>query len=206
MKCFILVFLGLSVWVGSIMALDSPLTAEEQALTFSKDYLRTDDQGHGYLLVQGEPFSTQVLLSLSPWDLMDLVQTLANDQLPLSRFGDGGRLTQAWRQKLVAFAATADVPKKPLPEDLFDPALVLWDPGYIQTKNAWGQWSIRIANRDIVQSDIPTLSPLEVQQAVEVLTGRTYPIRFVLDHLEQFRAQISITPRSPEAIAESRRP
>jgi len=207
MKTLIVLFLGFWAFVGSASALDSPLTPEEQALTFSKDTLRTDDQGHGYLLVWGEPLSTGRILSLTPWDLMDLVQTLSNQKWPLSRFGNGhNELTQAWRQKVAAFAAKADVPKKPSEEDPFDPALILWDPGYIQTRNAWGQWSIHIANRDIVQSDLPTLSPLEVQQAVEVLTGRTYSIDFVLDHLEQFRAQLSIVPVSAKAIAEPHRP
>ena len=54
--------------------------------------------------------------------------------------------------------------------------------------------------RDIVQADLPTLSPLEVQQAVEVLTARTYPLEFVLYHLEAFRAQLSVVPRLSEAL------
>jgi len=174
---------------------ESPLTPLEQGLRFSPTYLRTDDQGHGYLLVRSEPLTPARLRSLSPWDLMDLVQTLARVEVPLSRFGDNDELTQAWRQRLVDFAATADAPPPPVTENLFDPALVLWDPGYIQFKNEWGQWSIHLANRDIVQSDIPKLSPLEVQQAVEVLTARIYPIEFVLDHLEAFRAQLSVVPR-----------
>jgi len=205
MKTLIVVFLAMFLGSSALSALDSPLTAAEQSLTFSKEYLRTDDQGHGYLLVWGEPLSSDRIRSLTPWDLMDLVQTLAGEQWPLSRFGNGSNeLTQAWRDKVVAFAATADLPPKPVPEDLFDPALVLWDPGYIQTKNAWGQWTIHLANRDIVQSDIPTLSPLEVQQAVEVLTARTYPIEFILNHLEQFRSQLSIVPRGQDAVAAPR--
>ncbi len=202
MKTLILPLFFFSIVVGQAVALDSPLTAGENSLTFSKEFLRTDEEGHGYLLVLGESITGEQILSFSPWDLMDLVQILANDKLPLSRFGNGGRLTQAWRAKVAAFVATADAPKKQPPEDLFDPNLVLWDPGYIQTQNAWGQWTIHLANRDIVQSDIPSLSPLEVQQAVEVLTARTYPIEFILDHLEQFRSQLSIVPRTPEAVAE----
>ena len=88
----------------------------------------------------------------------------------------------------------------PPPEDPFDPALVIWDPGTIQTWNPpadghTGFWSIRLESRTIRQEDIPTLSPLEVQQAVEVLTDRQYPIEFVLDHLEQFRKLITVDPR-----------
>jgi len=205
MKTFILVFAGLWALTVTVSALDSPLTAAELSLTFSKDSLRTDGQGHGYLLVWGEPLSADRIRSLTPWDLMDLVQTLTKEKWPLSRFGNGSNdLTQAWRDKIIAFAATADSPPKAVPEDIFDPDLVLWDPGYIQMKNAWGQWTIHLANRDIVQSDLPTLSPLEVQQAVEVLTARTYPIEFVLNHLEQFRAQLSIVPRNPDAVAAPR--
>jgi len=196
MKCTLLV-------LGCLLALAAPLFSDstdsfftplEQGLRFSPTYLRTDDHGHGYLLVQNEPLSAARLRTLSPWDLMELVQKLARVEVPLSRFGNNDELTQAWRQRLVTFAATADAPPPPVTENLFDPALVLWDPGYIQFKNAWGQWSIHLANRDIVQSDIPKLSPLEVQQAVEVLTARTYPIEFVLDHLEAFRAQLSVVP------------
>ena len=161
----------------------------------SPAFLRTDEQRHGFLWVQGESLSQAEILSLSAWDVMKLVQTLTKVEIPFSRFGNNDFLTQAWRQKVATFAAMADTPPLPPPEHLFDPALVLWDPGYIQTKNEWGQWTIHLANRDIVQSDLPTLSPLEVQQAVEVLTGRTYTIEFILDHLEAFRAQLSIVPR-----------
>jgi hypothetical protein len=88
----------------------------------------------------------------------------------------------------------------PPPEDPFDPALVVWDPGTIQTWNppAGGRpgfWSIQLDSRSITQADIPTLSPLEVQEAVEVLTSRKYPIEFVLNHLEQFRQLITVDPR-----------
>jgi hypothetical protein len=157
--------------------------------------LRTDESGHGLLFVHGEPLSQPRIRALSPWDLMELVQALSGVEVPLSRFGNNDTLTQVWRLRLASFAATADAPPAPPPEDLFDPALVLWDPGFIQTKNPWGQWSIHIENRDIVQADLPTLSPLEVQQAVEVLTARSYPIEFVLEHLEAFRAQLWISPR-----------
>ena len=194
MKSSIVLFLGLLTLASTAAASDPVFTKEELGLKYSADYLRTDEQGHGYLLVEGEPLSSQRILSLSPWDLMDLVQVLTGELLPLGRF-ENPELIQAWRLRVAAFAATADLPVKVPPQDLFDPALVLWDPGYIQTKNAWGQWSIRIANREIVEADLPSLSPLEVQQAVAVLTGRTYPIEFVLDHLEAFRAQLSIVPR-----------
>ena len=99
------------------------------------------------------------------------------------------------------FAASGDSAAPPAQEDLFSPELVLWDPGYIPNLNEWGQWSIRLDHRDIVQDDLPTLSPLEVQQAVLVLTGRTYPVEFILDHLEAFRAQLSVVPRLAEASA-----
>ena len=194
MKRSILVFLGLLTLTGTTAASDPVLTKDELELKYSTDYLRTDDQGHGYLLVQGEPLSSQRILSLSPWDLMDLVQVLTGELVPLGRF-ENAELTRAWHHQVAAFAAKADAAVKVTPQDLFDPALVLWDPGYIQTKNAWGQWTIKITNREIVEADLASLSPLEVQQAVTVLTGRTYHIEFVLDHLEAFRAQLSIIPR-----------
>ncbi len=203
MKWFLVLFTGF-VLGGSLGALDSPLTEEEQALTFQKDFLRTDDGGHGYLSVWGESITPEEIHTLTLWNLMDLVQTLSGEKIPLSRFGNGGEVTQAWRQKVLAFVQTADHLPPPAPEDLFDPGLVLWDPGYIQYKNAWGQWSIHLKNRDIVQTDIPTLSPLEVQQAVEVLTARTYPLEFVLLHLEQFRGQLSIVPRNAPAATNRR--
>ena len=180
---------------------DSPLTNAEQALTFSPSFLKTGADGHGYLVVRGEPLSVSRLLSLSPWDLMDLVQTLSGMPWPLSRFGtgNGDPLTKAWRTKVASFAVLGDASKPPAQEDLFDPALVLWDPGYIQNVNEWGQWYLRLDHRDIVQDDLPTLSPLEVQQAVTVLTGRTYPIEFILNHLEAFRTQLSVVPRLTEA-------
>lgn len=181
----------------------SPLNEEERALTFDPVFRKTDEHGTGYLEVAGEPLTVPRLLTLSPWDLMELVQTLAHTEVPLSRFGNGNgdERTEAWRLKVAAFAA-ADGGHHGIPqEDLFDPALVLWDPGYIQKKNQWGQWSIRIDRRDIVQDDLATLSPLEIQQAVVVLTGRMYSIEFVLDHLEAFRAQLSVVPRLIEAVA-----
>jgi hypothetical protein len=172
-------------------------------LTFDPSFRKTDDQGRGYLLVRGEPLPVERILRLSPWDLMDLVQTLSGEPQRLSDYGNGAGdpVTQAWQTKVATFAAAADLPKEEPQEDLYDPALVLWDPGYIQNLNSWGKWTIRLARRDIVQEDLPTLSPLEVQQAVEVLTGRTYPVEFVLDHLEAFRAQLSVVPRLSEALA-----
>jgi len=209
MKCLLIVLCALSVVPlaanapahgesshgesGSV----SPLTPGEQALVFAPRFRVTDDHGAGSLVVDGEPLSVDRIFQLSPWDLMELVQRLSGAEVPLGRFGSGGdELTQAWRQKVAAFATGPAVHHSVHEEDLFDPALVLWDPGFIQHKNSWGQWSIRIDNRDIVQGDIPTLSPLEVQQAVAVLTGRTYTAEFVLDHLEAFRAQLSIVPRA----------
>jgi len=178
-------------------AVASPLTEGERALGFRTEFLRADDHGTGFLLVDGEPLSVARLLVLSPWDLMELVQKLSGEELPLSRFGrgNGDELTQAWRLKVAAFAASHDGHHTVAQEDLFDPALVLWDPGTIQQKNEWGEWTIRLDRRTITQSDLPSLSPLEVQQAVEVLTARTYPVEFVLDHLEAFRAQLSVIPR-----------
>lgn len=96
---------------------------------------------------------------------------------------------------LMLVLSAVSVYADPPPEDPFDPALVIWDPGTIQTKNDQGQWTITLDHRTITQADIPTLSPLEVQQAVEVLTERHYPIEFILDHLEQFRALITVNPR-----------
>jgi len=212
MKWFQLIFL-VAVLVGATNASEahssgssadgsaSPLSAEDQRLAFSPGFLRADDRGRGFLLIKGEPFSVERLLSLSPWDLMEVVQTLAGTEIPLSRFGNGDERTQAWRTKVATFAAGADVHHPEAQEDLFDPQLVLWDPGYIQNLNSWGQWTIRIDRRDIVQDDLKSLSPLEVQQAVEVLTSRTYSIEFVLDHLEAFRAQLSVVPRLAEATA-----
>lgn len=179
----------------------SPLTDEDRLLPFSRAFLRTDDEGRGFLLVQGEALSVPQILSLSPWDLMELVQHLSGVSVPLSRMGNNDDITQAWRTKIASFAASADRHHPMAPEDLFDPALVLWDPGYIQNLNEWGQWSIRLGRRDIVQGDLESLSPLEVGQAVEVLTGRIYPTEFILEHLEAFRAQLSVVPRLSEASA-----
>lgn len=191
---------------GHGAALASPLSDEDRLLTFSREFLRTDDHGAGFLLIHGEPLSVGRLFSLSPWDLMEVVQVLSGKEIPLSRFGNGDEVTQAWRTKVASFAATADAHPPAHAEDLFDPALVLWDPGYIQNLNSWGQWTIRLDRRDIVQGDLATLSPLEVQQAVEVLTGRTYPVEFILDHLEAFRAQLSVVPRLAEATGEASGP
>jgi hypothetical protein len=186
----------------------SPLTPGERALVFNPRFRRLDEHGEASLEVEGEPLSVNRVLVLSPWDLMELVQKLSGTELPLSRFGNGNgdELTQAWRAKVAAFArgdeAHHGAGAHEASEDPFDPNLVLWDPGFIQTKNAWGQWTIHLAHRDIVQGDIPTLSPLEVQQAVAVLTGRTYSVEYVLEHLEAFRAQLSIVPRPNPAPTE----
>lgn len=180
----------------------SPLTPGERALVFDPRFRHTDDHGEAFLEVDGEPLSVGRLLVLSPWDLMEVVQKLSGTELPLSRFGNGNgdELTQAWRAKIAAFTQGTgeghDAGHHGAAEDPFDPNLVLWDPGFIQTKNEWGQWTIHLAQRDIVQADLPDLSPLEVQQAVAVLTGRTYSVEYVLEHLEAFRAQLSIVPRA----------
>lgn len=188
---------------GAEAVAESPLSAGERSLVFSPAYRRTDGHGTGFLEVDGEPLSVGRILTLSPWDLMELVQTLSGAEVPLSRFGNGNgdELTQAWRTKVATFAAGPAGHGAAHQEDLFDPALVLWDPGYIQHLNSWGKWTIRIDRRDIIQEDLATLSPLEIQQAVEVLTARTYPVEFILEHLEAFRAQLSVVPRLTEAVA-----
>lgn len=201
MKPFLVAFVALAVVLltsseEATPVVDSPLTPAERALTFDPKYLHLEgDQPQ--LVIDGEPLAVARVLILSPWDLMEVVQRISHTDQPLSRFGQGNgdELTQAWRLKVAAFVASAAVHPAPPQEDLFDPALVLWDPGTIQTKNEWGEWTIRLDRRTITQYDLPSLSPLEVQQAVEVLTARTYPIEFVLDHLEAFRAQLSVVPR-----------
>lgn len=160
----------------------SPLTEGERALVFDP----------GLVESHREALDDHSLAESTPWELMELVQTLSGTLVPLSRFGNGhDELTAAWRQKLSQEAHH----HAEHPEDPFDPALVIWDPGTIQFQNEWGQWAIRLDQREITQADLVTLSPLEVQQAVLVLTGRTYPIEFVLDHLEALRDQLSIVPR-----------
>jgi len=162
----------------------SPLTEGERALAIAPRLVER----------YAEDLDPHRLAEATTWELMELVQTLTGTLVPLSRFGNGhDELTEAWRQKLTLEAHH----HSDHPEDPFDPALVVWDPGTIQFQNEWGQWSIRLDQREITQGDLATLSPLEVQQAVLVLTGRTYPIEFVLEHLEAFRGQLSIVPRVP---------
>jgi hypothetical protein len=182
---------------------ESPLTNKERSLVLDASAVKLDAQGNAYLLWQKEPLSVELILELTPWDLMHVYQTLTGKQLVLSRFGQGGldELTQAWRDKLAEFVVSRQYPAVHHQEDLFDPELVLWDPGYIQNQNEWGQWYITLTRRDIVQRDLATLSPLEVQQAVEVLTGRTYTTEFVLLHLDAFRAQLTVHQRLAEAMA-----
>jgi|GEM_PF-2549275 len=185
---------------AEIPADSSPLTPTEQTLEFSRLALTRTSDGHGELLVQGKVWTVEMILHATPWELMTLTQTLTATLIPLSRFGGGGRLTNAWRTKLATFAASGDAPIPPAQHDLFDPDLVLWDPGFVQHKNQWGQWSLSLDRRDIVQADLPALSPLEVQQAVRILTNRTYPLAFVVENLEAFRAQLSVVPRLTEAL------
>ena len=184
-------------------AVESPLTDAERALKLDPRAVKFDERGEAYLLWEKEPVRVELILELSPWDLMKMYQTLTGRPLPLSRFGRGGddELTQAWRDKLAEFVVSRQHPAVEHQEDLFDPELVLWDPGYIQNQNEWGQWYLHLDRRDIVQRDLATLSPLEVQQAVQVLTGRTYPVEFVLEHLESFRAQLTVHQRLAEALA-----
>lgn len=162
----------------------SPLTEGERALTLDPRLVER----------HAEDLDPHRLAEATPWELMELVQSLSGTLVPLSRFGNGhDELTEAWRQKLTHQADHhADHP-----EDPFDPALVVWDPGILQFQNEWGQWAIRLDQREVTQGDLATLSPLEVQQAVLVLTGRTYPIEFVLEHLEDLRGQLSVVPRTP---------
>ncbi|MEI8095385.1 MAG: hypothetical protein WCG80_14335 [Spirochaetales bacterium] len=182
---------------------ESPLTDAERALKLDPRAVKLDEHGEAYLLWEKEPVRVDLILDLTPWDLMKIYQSLTAKALPLSRFGQGGidELTQAWRDKLAEFVVSRQDPAVEHQENLFDPELVLWDPGYIQNQNEWGQWYLHLDRRDIVQRDLATLSPLEVQQAVVVLTGRTYPVEFVLEHLEAFRAQLTVHQRLAEAVA-----
>ena len=186
---------------GHGAVIESPFTDEEKALVFDPALVKLDENGQALVWLGKEPLTVAHLLALTPWDLMHVAQALTHQDLPLRRFGqgDGDELTEAWRQRLAAFAVGFEHPAVHHTEDPFDLGLVVWDPGYLQWQNEWGQWYITLARRDIVQRDIATLSPLEVQQAVEVLTGRTYPVEFVLEHLESFRAQITVHQRVVEA-------
>ncbi len=188
---------------GESPAAESPLSPQERALPLDARAVKLDSQGRAYLIWKKEPITVALIEDLSPWDLMHIYQALSGTDLKLSRFGHGGNdeLTQAWREKLAEFVVSRELPAVHHQEDLFDPELVLWDPGYIQNQNEWGQWFITLDRRQIVQKDLATLSPLEVQQAVFVLTNRTYPIEFVLEHLESFRAQLTVHQRLAEVSA-----
>jgi len=188
---------------GESPAAESPLTPQERALFLDARAVKLDSHGQGYLIWKKEPVTVELIEGLSPWDLMHIFQALSGSDIKLSRFGRGGNdeLTQAWREKLAEFVVSRESPAVEHQEDLFDPELVLWDPGYIQNQNEWGQWFITLDRRQIVQKDLGTLSPLELQQAVFVLTNRTYPIEFVLEHLESFRAQLTVHQRLAEVSA-----
>lgn len=69
---------------------------------------------------------------------------------------------------------------------------IIADPGVIQKLNSRGEWYIRLDRRDVVESDVEDLSPLEVCQAATVLTGKTWDLDVVLFHLDDFRNAIRI--------------
>lgn len=69
---------------------------------------------------------------------------------------------------------------------------IIADPGVIQKKNSQGEWYISLDRRDVVESDVEDLSPLEVCQAVVVLTGKTWSLDTVLFHLDEFRNAIRV--------------
>lgn len=175
----------------------SVLAPEEASLKLSDQFLTTDAQGAKVLMIRGEPLSLERVEELSPWDLMEVVQVLSGTEIPLRRFGNGAGdpVTEAWRAKVVALWGPHEAVHHEVRDDRYDPRVIPWDPGFIQTQNSWGQWVLHLDRRDIIQSDIPTLSPLEIQQAIELLTGRTYPLEDILRDVESFRAWITVSPR-----------
>lgn len=176
---------------------DSPaLTEAERALPLVNVPVSWDSSGRAFWKVQGRDIGLAELSALTPWQTMELVQMLSGEEIPFSRFGDmNGMRLRAWKAKLAAYLAASSKPSLVPKAQLFNPRFSVWDPGWIQHKNTLGQWYIHLFRRNIVESDLKTLSPLEVAQAIQVLTGRRYPMTFILEHLETFRTELRIEKR-----------
>ncbi len=175
---------------------DAPaLTTAERALPFDASFLRWEGDD-AYWQVGQAQITLQALESFTPWQTMTLVQKLSGLLLPLDRFGDqNSPLLRAWKAKLEAYLAAEAKPQAASPQEVFNPLACVWDPGWVQQRNSLGQWYIHLYRRNILQSDVASLSPLEVAQAVKVLTGRRYSNQYILRHLEAFRTQLRVEQR-----------
>ncbi|NNM67859.1 MAG: hypothetical protein HKM06_07610 [Spirochaetales bacterium] len=183
--------------VDSATLPDAPaLTEAERALPLVNVPVSWDSSGRAYWKIQGRAIGLAELSALTPWQTMELVQLLSGEQIPFSRFGDmNGLRLRAWKSKLAAYLAASSKPSLVSKAQLFNPQFSVWDPGWIQHRNTLGQWYIHLFRRNIIESDLRTLSPLEVAQAIRVLTGRRYPMTFILEHLETFRTELRIEKR-----------
>lgn len=76
---------------------------------------------------------------------------------------------------------------------------IICDLGVIQKKNTLGEWYIHIERRDIVETDIEDLSPLEVKQAADILTGKDWNGDVILFYLDDFRDMIRLSCEAKKA-------
>jgi hypothetical protein len=190
-------FASPGTYVDPVPLPDAPaLTEFERALPLANVPVSWDASGQAFWKIHGREIGLAEVSALTPWQTMELVQVLSGEEIPLSRFGDAdGMRLRAWKAKLAAYLAAASKPSLVPKAQLFNPQFSVWDPGWIQHRNTLGQWYIRLFRRNIIESDLKTLSPLEVAQAVQVLTGRRYPMTVILGNLEIFRTQLRIEKR-----------
>lgn len=145
------------------------------------------DDGQPAFLLMGEVVTAHDIEGLSDWQLMDAWQKLTGKPVRLTEIAapeTGARsLLMHW---LEGFNPPHHSPE-PSP---FDTALVRWDTLKIQKKNSDGEWYVSLDRRDIIPSDIPDLSVLELKQALEVLTNRWIDEETILRERENFRKQL----------------
>ncbi len=198
-KLLVVIFVSLASLVSWSAPYDHPdapaLTAAERSLPFDSSFLRWEGS-EAYWKVGQATITLADIATFTPWQTMMLVQKLSGLLLPLDRFGDqNSPLLRAWKAKLEAYLASEAKPQVATPREVFNPLACVWDPGWVQHRNSLGQWYIHLYRRNILQSDVASLSPLEVAQAVKVLTGRRYSTNYILTNLEAFRTQLRVEQR-----------
>lgn len=149
--------------------------------------IRLTRDGEPAFFLRGLPVTVRELGALTDFELLTLLQSLAGRDLLLSEITAERalilqRLSQ-WlqdrRPKHLTHAA-AD----------FSTSRIRWNTDDVLKADPWDGYLIDLDRRSIAPKDIEDLSPLEIRQAVFLLTERLFDADQVLFNLEDFKRQL----------------
>lgn len=147
----------------------------------------TTTAGEPAFWLAGDLIDAAAVNGLTPWELLQAWQLLTGQNLRLT---DLIMVEPQARQRLSDWLAGFRAPAPVVEPGPFDTALVRWDTLNIQKQNSQGEWYISLDRRDILPSDVPYLSVLELRQALSVLTNRWIDEETLLRERENYRRQL----------------